>query len=251
MNKNYQYSLQQIAKAYRLRIKPYIKHCGELGRLHENIIKDLLKQVTPGKCSIGTGFIINSFGEISPQCDIVVYDDFFNKPLIPDMSAKLFPIESVYAFIEVKTTLRRQNLISTLENIKKIRKMATKGRFYAGVVGPITVPPRSYIITFDVDNTIVKDRKHLDVYLQKLCDDEHKHFHGLLVLEKDLFIRREPNRFTPPQFDIHHSCGLAEFLRIYLLMLSQDPMATMDITKYVGHEGDARQVEKKLVSEPW
>ena len=134
MNKNYVEALRNMARSYHDRILSYIEHTGEKGRLHEHVTANLLRNIAPKKCAFGTGFIINSQGDISPQCDIVIFDEQHNRPLLADMDVNVFPIECVYAVVEVKTTLRHDELKKTLDKICQIRKMAKKGKFYRAVV---------------------------------------------------------------------------------------------------------------------
>ena len=87
-------------------------HPGEFGLFRENICDGLIKFTIPNKYKTGTGFLINSYDEISTQCDIVIYD-LNNTPLIQDSSNnRFFPVESVIGIGEIKSKL----------TIKKLRR---------------------------------------------------------------------------------------------------------------------------------
>ena len=82
-----------------------IPHHGERGGIRERRIADFLRSVLPKRYGIGTGHIIDSKGMISKQSDIVIYNALDSIVLPIDNFYSLFPCESVFASIEVKSTL--------------------------------------------------------------------------------------------------------------------------------------------------
>src|ERR1700761_652466 len=82
-------------------------HKAELGRLNETHLVQLLRNYLPPRIGIGTGFIASGGQDpqLSPQCDIVLYDALNNTPLYKSEAWSIYPIEMVYGVIEVKTTL--------------------------------------------------------------------------------------------------------------------------------------------------
>lgn len=94
-------------------------HPGEFGLFRENICDGLIKFTIPNKYNTGTGFLINSFDEISTQCDIVIYD-LNNTPLIQDSSNnRFFPVESVIGIGEIKSKLTIKKLCEALVKLSK------------------------------------------------------------------------------------------------------------------------------------
>ena len=109
-------------------IKEYFKiHSGENGRNKEDILLNFLRSHLPQRYSIGTGFIFDTNNEKSNQNDLIIYDSFWSNMLFPDNVSQMFPIESVYGIIEVKSTLNQTELRSTIQKAKKIKKMPAKG----------------------------------------------------------------------------------------------------------------------------
>src|SRR5579864_8403183 len=49
-------------------------HPGEQGRFNESVVRELLEEFLPKRYSFGTGFVIDSTGQQSRQCDIIIYD---------------------------------------------------------------------------------------------------------------------------------------------------------------------------------
>jgi hypothetical protein len=104
-------------------IKEQLIHPGEFGIYREKICKEFLKSIVPSKFLFGTGFVINTFNEVSSQCDIIIYD-VQNTPLIQDDKLQTFyPIETVVAIGEIKSKLSKTNFIETLKKLAKIKKM--------------------------------------------------------------------------------------------------------------------------------
>jgi len=251
MNDLYIKAFKYLARARRERISSYVKHRGEKGRLNEQIVSDLLRDISPTRFALGTGFIINSQGSTSTQCDIVIYDEFYNRPLFGDATANIYPIECVYGFVEVKTTLTWAEIDKTLKNIRDIRHMAKQGKYYkqqkmkmkrdentglffnAAVDEEFTMllPPRSFIFAFDSD--VDADIDKFVSTLDQKCDEEHKHFHGLLILERNLFVRRNPYD-KPAKFKIDTADGFRVFLQAFLNELRTLPITTMNIDRYLG-----------------
>lgn len=257
MNKLYTKALEDLAQAQKRQIDSYFTHPGEKGRLNEHIVVDLLKQILPSKYSVGTGFITNTHGDLSPQCDIIIYDGFHNRPLFGDKAVNIYPIECVYAFVEVKTTLTTENLRESLNAILAIRTMAKKGKYYksqelvwqnaegkllglyAKAVSENVLAPRSFIVAFESD--LARGKDALTARLQSECDEEHKHFHGFLILNQDVFASRVPNQFAPPQFRVTDEHSLKAFLHTFLEVIREYPMGPMDIDRYLGDTASAEE----------
>jgi|RhiMethySRZTD1v2_1073278.scaffolds.fasta_scaffold285047_1 uncharacterized protein DUF6602 len=101
-------------------------HNGELGRLNETHLVNLLRAYLPPKIGIGTGFIEcgGSNPRQSSQCDIVLYDALNSTPLYQSPSWSIYPIEMVYGVVEVKTTLDTVELTKAFVKCAEIRRMA-------------------------------------------------------------------------------------------------------------------------------
>jgi len=98
-------------------------HAGEFGMFRENICDELIRFTIPSKYKTATGFLINSYDEVSSQCDIVIYD-FNNAPLIQDGSYnRFFPVESVVGIGEIKSRLTTKMLCDALVKLAKNKEI--------------------------------------------------------------------------------------------------------------------------------
>lgn len=98
-----------------------IRHPGENGRAREQILRNFLKKIIPGKYSIDTGFVIDATGGISNQIDIVIYRDDYHT-VFEIGGIKYFMVESVVAVIENKASIASSAALrQALDNIKSVK----------------------------------------------------------------------------------------------------------------------------------
>jgi hypothetical protein len=99
------------------------KHNPTIGILTEEILRSFLKTYLPKSVSVEQGFILSENGDISKQCDILIYDSNFYAPFYRINDIVVVPSDSVIAVIEVKTTLTKpilHDVINYFENISLI-----------------------------------------------------------------------------------------------------------------------------------
>ena len=83
------------------------KHNPTIGLLTEEILRSFLKTHLPKSISVEQGFVLSEEGNLSKQCDILIYDSNFYAPFYRINDIVVIPSESVIAVIEVKTTLTK------------------------------------------------------------------------------------------------------------------------------------------------
>jgi len=133
-----------------------IDHKLEKGLGNEQIIRELLNDFLPSRYGIAKGKVINSLGDMSKHCDVIIYDRLnCPKLFIDENNNQILPIEGVYCVFEVKTTLNRtileqgfQNLLSVHNLLRTRINRSTNDFLYI-------CPPNLEIIAF-------KDNRPLD-----------------------------------------------------------------------------------------
>ncbi|MHB9133322.1 MAG: DUF6602 domain-containing protein [Armatimonadota bacterium] len=102
-----------------------IEHNGIKGLLREVVIRDLLKPLLPPDIGIGTGVIVAPSGDRiqSRQTDIIIYDKSIVPAMLFDDSQGLFPVDSVFAVIEVKSKLDAAELRKSYAAAKRLYEM--------------------------------------------------------------------------------------------------------------------------------
>lgn len=105
-------------------IKQFIKrHNPTIGLLTEVVLREFLKDHLPKSVSVEQGFIMAVTGELSKQCDILIYDSHNYAPFYRIDNVVIVPEKSVIAVIEVKTTINSaifKEVVDYFENIRKI-----------------------------------------------------------------------------------------------------------------------------------
>src|SRR5947208_3181720 len=86
-------------------INTLFHHQGIKGEGNEFVLRELLTKFIPKRYGVCTVVVIDRLGQQSKQCDIIIYDTFLYPSLLSLASVHLFPVDIVYATIEVKTTL--------------------------------------------------------------------------------------------------------------------------------------------------
>ena len=100
-----------------------VAHEGERGRENEQVMGRILEALVPQRYGIGSGLLIDASDAYSRQTDIVVFDQSDEPAILAQTTQILFPIESVLAAIEVKTTQRADDITECLSKAKDMRAM--------------------------------------------------------------------------------------------------------------------------------
>ena len=105
-------------------ISSEINHQGNKGTYRESALREfLLSGRLPKRFGIGTGEIIGPARNVSKQSDLVIYDQLDGMSLVYDDDVQIYPIESVFGVIEVKSKLSKVELVKSLENIKSVKTL--------------------------------------------------------------------------------------------------------------------------------
>jgi uncharacterized protein DUF6602 len=207
----------------------------------DRIVKSVLRAILPGRFSIGSGFAITSSGKISQQLDVVIYDAWFNTPIILEGQTGLFPIECIYAFIEVKSILDAASISQATATIKTMRAMAgekkyvkyrsvevSQGKFVSQDIEiPQGLSPRSFVFA-------IRSRYASAEAIVAQLDPTSAHIHGLAVLEKNWFIHQPPHVEPPsPNFVIKQNKAFALFCSMVLHSIQSMEMMPASMRQYL------------------
>ena len=105
-----------------------IRHPGEVGRSRENLLREFLASFCGQDFQFDTGFVFDAHGRMSRQQDIVIYRNSYH-PIFKVGRINHFPIESVAAVIEVKSTLGSRNAMNdAMDNIASVKALDRTGK---------------------------------------------------------------------------------------------------------------------------
>jgi hypothetical protein len=93
------------------------------GELKETAIKDALRDIIPSGYEICSGFVADSFGKVSPQLDIIIYEKNAVPSLFLNKDKAVIPIESFKMAIEIKSTLRLEDQKQLEEQFESLNSM--------------------------------------------------------------------------------------------------------------------------------
>jgi hypothetical protein len=106
--------------------KNRLYHPGEYGEYREDLLKKFLHLYVPERFGISSGFIITSKGDISKQCDVIIYDKTYTPKIQNIENQRFFPIETVLGVGEVKSTINSigelNKYLQKLSLVKTLRK---------------------------------------------------------------------------------------------------------------------------------
>lgn len=256
--KIYYDTLQDIFKNQSSVLTGVLTHYGERGRNDEEYLRQFLQRILPGRFSIGTGFIVSSDNEKKPSCqnDIIISDQFWNSPLYDELAAKVYPIETVYAIIEVKGVLdrsekgrktKKSDLDSAFENIAYVRDLAKNKKYVRFKSSTKEGEPDKHVVRKDMFNIDLPPRSYIFAYSKKgwrtLSDFKSEieeklkkyrsaHIHGIVILDKNWFAFQES--YTSDNVEIHvfDDNAFLRFINTLLRGIQSMPMSIVSIDDY-------------------
>lgn len=111
-------------------ISAEIEHRGSKGRVREiEVVNEFLKKYLPSMIGISCGEIVDTLGDVSSECDIILYDAEISPILLDKESYKIIPIECVYGILEIKSKLDKSELKDAFDKISRVKRL-TKKAFY-------------------------------------------------------------------------------------------------------------------------
>jgi hypothetical protein len=228
-----------------------LSHLGERGRNEEERVRNFLRRVLPKRFSVGSGVIVSSNKTLGPSShmDVVIYDDFYNAPLYRELASNVYPVEMVYATVEVKRLLEKKNLPKILADIQKIRSLGEERWYVAYAAVPkgatdsgqsitgqvqfrLSKPvPRSYLIA-------IRQRGWADISvftndLAAALEATPTHIHGAVVLNSDWYVTLEAYSTPRSGLTPHTDNSLLRFVNDLLPGISSMPMHQMSFDRYL------------------
>lgn len=251
---------ETIQKAFQLQaeyLTAVLPHLGERGTNDEARIRDFLTKVLPERFSVGTGFVVCSERDVPPsnQMDIVISDCFWNAPLHREFLANVYPVEAVYATVEVKSVLTKKRLTDALAAISGVRRLAQHKRLslhrtvarnpdrpdsFVDIPSIVNgkafghdLPPRAFILAYSCKGW--KTVGDLVDWLEVTAENDGSwHVHGLAVLDRDWFVTQVPHKQpNEPLFRTIEQDALLYFAISIVNLISAFPMIPTSLEAYM------------------
>jgi hypothetical protein len=210
-----------------LAARELISHPAEKGRSLEREVSAVLRELLPDEYGIGTGFIV-SHGtdgpQLSPQLDVIIFDAVRGGPLGRLAACEVYPIESVYGYVEVKASLYlagdgaekppHNSIQRCMEQNHKLRQLRTRQFWDTSYGGsPIQtelisiddwLAVRAFVFAFEADGAAAKDPQRLAQGMSNSARQHNAHLHGVLVLDQSYCTTVPVDPRTADPDDFHH-----------------------------------------------
>jgi hypothetical protein len=130
------------------------------GLPREAAVREFFESRLPGRYGVGEGLIIDTSGGQSEQCDVVVFDREMTPHLSTGTAMSVWPFESVYGVIQVKSVLTENALDSAVANVGSFKCLSRPANKFAGGRGVYTAaggflnPPLGMLIAHALDGSV-------------------------------------------------------------------------------------------------
>ena len=136
-----------------------ILHNKGKGDAREEAFKETLEKYLPCRYSLGRGQVIASNGSVSREQDLVIFDRQTSPRLSVSDSHDLFPLETVFGSIQVKSALSSTELRDAYENIASLKRLRRGGTFEyhanaAMAMGMARPMPLGVVVAYAADRSL-------------------------------------------------------------------------------------------------
>lgn len=101
-----------------------IRHKGERGRSREHGVANFLRENLPSAYGVATGELFSFSGEgVSPQCDVIIYDELRSPIFGRGAAVQQVPIEGSFVVVEVRSIIDAGALGDTRKKFNAIRQL--------------------------------------------------------------------------------------------------------------------------------
>jgi len=124
--------LQGSQRAVAIRISQIFwksNHAVGKGDLRENAFREFLEKYLPARYGVGRGQVITPDNRVSGQLDIVIYDPLHCPRLVASTSHSIYPVESVYGAISMKSHLDSEELKDGYQNVASLKSILPQRGF--------------------------------------------------------------------------------------------------------------------------
>jgi hypothetical protein len=103
--------------------RDFATHHPSAGGNRERLVGEFLEKHLPHRFHISSGIVISGEGEFSNEADLVVVDALNNAPLYGGSPSELWPVEAVFALVEVKTSLTPSQLGDSISKGRRFKRL--------------------------------------------------------------------------------------------------------------------------------
>lgn len=175
-------------------------HPHAVGGGREHSAREKLKAILPAGVGVGSGFVIDSFGNTSKQCDLILYEESFAMKFVinGDTTNTYYNCESVIAVGEIKsiaTMTEIRDAVDKLICVKQLKRQNNNGythrRYFSSMtisdhIGDEIIPynsdkdPLKQIYTFVLCQSLKADTQSVIDYMKEKCSKDCEYVNSIL-----------------------------------------------------------------------
>lgn len=200
------YNLEDIARKLQIDyqgVSKRIEHNGIKGSLREDILKSYIRALLPTKYSVTSGVIMDCAQSQSKQQDCIIYDSFSCPNFFKTETNTVLPIESVYATIEIKSSLDYATLEQSVYNIQSVRRLKKFGNGLSAKNIFSSEYPLGFVFSYTSSLSLEKLQLKLTELNKKITPSEQLSI--VCILDKGLIFNVRKNNIM--EFEIIPSEG--------------------------------------------
>ena len=105
-----------------------IDHPGLVGRVRELALEHLIVPMHPTGFEVGTGKLVDNQGNQSAETDLVIYNRAVLPPIMHSSRDGVFPVESTFYAIEVKSRITAADVQDSIQKGRSITTLSFQRR---------------------------------------------------------------------------------------------------------------------------
>lgn len=230
-----------------IKAKKSLNHSGLKGEANEETLRLFLKQYFPKTLDINQGMVVDSKEGQSRELDIIISDARKTPIFFQSGNTRVIPSECVYAVIEVKAFLDKQELETSYNNMVSVKSLTKEAYIKNGVFQYQRTlygkqwehwPTHHFVFSYD-SNSLKSILDNLNK-LQR-SDPVEKRIDCICVLNKGLILNKtgDGNVSALPTFEtslayIETEKALLLFYAIISEVLNQADMDYFTVLPYLG-----------------
>ncbi|MBQ9757291.1 MAG: hypothetical protein IJW15_02585 [Clostridia bacterium] len=204
-------------------------HPCSVGSGRERALINKLKSILPHGVGVGSGFVIDSYGNTSSQCDLIIYEEEFALKFIinDDDNYAYYNCESVIAVGEIKSDATINDIEDSFKKLKKIKELIrynqdentfrsylSKMEIYGAESEKFNPIQKStdQIFTFILSKSLKTPLKSICEKAKEIFVEKHKYFNFFLPIEGNAitYIDTQKNSLADSAITADAICELSE-----------------------------------------
>lgn len=159
-----------------------IPHGVTVGQIREAALRNSFDSLVPPNLSSYTGFVLDAYGVITPQLDIIFARQESLSPILLQGDSALIPVET-YAFsIEVKSTLKKEHLDPQIKSqVKRLQEM----RYTLSMPMPVSNSSISSVFRMPTPLCIVAYKSNVGIDKLQEFANENPSIRAIIVISND------------------------------------------------------------------